>query len=266
MLPDPAGNAAPEPVVSEDAAISQPVFAEEVPPSPPPEPFWNYSDLLVLVGFIAAGFVAMGLIAAIAELISPALRKNPLPLALPLQIVFYVLIYLGFVAVFRLRYNRPALESLGWRVSNFNPILAGVSGAILAVLLSVLGQLLRTPENNLMDKLVTSWMSFILFAITAVLIAPLFEELLFRGFLQPLLSRTFGLVTGVLLTSALFGSLHLFQYSLAWQYALIIFLAGVAFGWVRARTRSVVPGTLMHCCFNSVSVFGYLITSHFKFK
>jgi uncharacterized protein len=256
MLPDPAESAPVEPVVPEP---------EPVPPKPR-EPFWSYSDLLLLLGFVAAGFVAMGIIAFVAETLTPTLKKDPMPLALPLQIVFYVIIYVGFIAVFRLRYNKPALESLGWRASNFNPILAGICGALLAVALSALGQLLRTPENNLMDKLVNSWVSFTLFAVTAVLVAPVFEELLFRGFLQPLLSRTFGLVAGVLLTSALFGSLHLFQYSLAWQYALIIFLAGVAFGWVRARTRSVVPGTLMHCCFNSVSVFGYLITSHPKFK
>lgn len=260
MLPDPAESTPLEPVSSE------PAIPESLPAPAPRDPFWSYSDLLLLLGFIAAGFVAMGMIAFVAEAVTPALRRDPMPLALPLQIVFYVIIYLGFIAVFRLRYNKPALQSLGWRPSNFNPLLAGMSGALLAVALSALGQLLRTPENNLMDKLVNSWVSFILFAITAVLVAPVFEELLFRGFLQPLLSRTFGLATGILLTSALFGSLHLFQYSLAWQYALIIFLAGVAFGWVRARTRSVVPGTLMHCCFNSVSVFGYLITSHPKFK
>lgn len=262
MLPDPAEGPV-EPVTPEEPLIAP----AEPPPVPTPrDPFWSYSDLLLLVGFIAAGFVFMAIIAFVAGVFYPALQKDPMPLALPLQLVFYVIIYIGFIAVFRLRYNKPALQSLGWRPSNFNPILAGVSGALLAVALSALGQLLRTPDNNLMDKLVNSWTSFIIFAITAVLVAPLFEELLFRGFLQPLLSRTFGLLAGILLTSALFGSLHLFQYSLAWQYALIIFLAGVAFGWVRARTRSVVPSTVMHCCFNSVSVFGYVIASHPKFK
>lgn len=239
----------------------------ELPPAPPTrEPFWGYQDLLLILGFVCLGFVAISVLAFAAEAFSPALRKDPTRLALPLQIVFYFAIYLGFVAVFRLRYNRPALESLGWRRSNFNLLIAAVVGAVLAIALSALGQLLRTPENNLIDKLVNSWSSFILFALTAVVVAPLFEELLFRGFLQPLLSRTFGLVAGVLITAALFGSLHLFQYSLAWQYALIIFLAGAVFGGVRARTGSVIPSTIMHCCFNSVSVIAYLISSHPKFK
>lgn len=260
MLPDPIEATPAEPLAAESAPIP--------PPEPPParEPFWGYSDLLLLVGCACLGIVSISLIAFLAALFSPALRKDPTPVALPLQIVFYFEIYVGFIAIFRLRYNRPPLLSLGWRKSNFNLLLAALTGAVLAIALSALGQLLRTPENNLIDKVVNSWSSFVLFAVTAILIAPFFEELVFRGFLQPLLSRTFGVLAGVLITAALFGSLHLFEYSFAWQYAVIIFLAGAVFGWARARTGSVVPGTIMHCCFNSVSVIGYLISSHPKFK
>jgi uncharacterized protein len=266
MLPDPAETTPADAVIQADAVIEaeRPFTADGVPK--PREPFWGYLDLLLVAGFICVGFVAMAILAAVIGVLFPALGRNPLPLALPLQIVFYIAVYVGFIAIFRLRYNRPALASLGWRRTGFNPALACGLGAALAIVLSVLGQLLHTPQNDLIDKLVNSWTSFALFAVTAILIAPVFEELLFRGFLQPLLSRTFGVIAGVLITAALFGSLHLFQYALAWQYAAIIFLAGVAFGWVRARTGSVIPGTLMHCCFNSVSVIVYAASAYSKFK
>ncbi len=263
MLPDPIETTPAESALAEPTLVP---VVEQPPLRAPREPFWGYSDLLLLIGCACLGIVSISLLAFIAALFSPALRKDPTPLALPLQIVFYFEIYLGFLAVFRLRYHQPPLRSLGWRKSNFNPLLAAVIGALLAIGLSALGQLLHTPENNLIDKIVDSWFSFAIFALTAVLIAPLFEELFFRGFLQPLLSRTFGVIAGVLITAALFGSLHLFEYSFAWQYAAIIFLAGAVFGWARARTGSVIPGFLMHCCFNSVSVIAYLITSHPKFK
>jgi uncharacterized protein len=236
------------------------------PPAPVRHPFWGYSDLLLLLGFIAASILTITILAAVAEGFSPRLRTDPTPLALPLQIIFYAAIYAGFLTIFKLRYNRDALPSLGWVPARFNPFFAAFVGVALALALSVLGQILRTPETDFIGKLVHSWLSFILLALTAIFVAPFFEELLFRGFLQPLLSRTFGVVAGVLITAALFGGLHLFQYALAWQYALIIFLAGATFGWARARTGSIVPGTVMHCCFNSVSLIGYVVSSHLKFK
>ena len=87
----------------------------------------------------------------------------------------------------------------------------------------------------------------------AVVVAPFFEELFFRGFFQPLFSRTFGTIAGIVLTAVLFGSLHGLEYSWAWQYALFISLAGAVFGWLRARTGSIIPSTVMHGCFNAVS-------------
>ena len=76
----------------------------------------------------------------------------------------------------------------------------------------------------------------------------------FRGFIQPLLSRSLGTVAGILLTACLFGALHGFEYQWVWQYALFITAAGVVFGWLRARTNSIIPSTIMHGCFNAVSV------------
>lgn len=263
MLPDPIETTPAEPPVAESTLVP---VVEATPLPPAREPFWGYSDLLLLVGFISLGIVSITVLALIATLFSPALRRDPTPLALPLQAVFYFEIYLAFAAIFRFRYNKPVFVSLGWRKTNFNPFLAAVSGVALAVMLTALGRFLHTPENNLIDKLVNSWFSFALLAVTAALLAPLFEELVFRGFLQPLLSRTFGVVAGVLVTAALFGALHLFEYSLQWQYGVIIALAGAVFGWARARTGSVIPGVIMHCCFNSVSVIAYCVASHSKFK
>jgi uncharacterized protein len=228
------------------------------------EVFWDYFDLLLVIGFIAAAIVCAGVLHLL--LVPSQFGSQPAPADLWLEFVFYAVVFGGLAGIFKLRYRAPVLASLAWKRSRFHPALAGGLGLVLALFLSALGQLVHTPENHLMDELVNSWGSFVLFAITAILVAPAFEELLFRGFLQPLLSRTFGVVAGVLVTAALFGALHLFQYSLAWQYAFIIFLAGAAFGWARVRTGSVIPGTLMHSCFNTASVIAYALSAHQRFK
>jgi membrane protease YdiL (CAAX protease family) len=45
-------------------------------------------------------------------------------------------------------------------------------------------------------------------SIFAVTVAPLMEELFFRGFLYPVLARRWGMSASIVLTSAAFGILH----------------------------------------------------------
>ncbi len=81
-------------------------------------------------------------------------------------------------------------------------------------------------------------------------IGPLCEELVFRGFMQPLFVRTLGPLVGILITAALFGSLHLAQNQFTWQSGLLITAAGAAFGWMRHISNSTRASTLMHSAYN----------------
>src|ERR1700761_1757203 len=264
MPPDPTETTPDEPVMEAPLAAEPAAPATlEAPPLPAPrEPFWGYLDLLLMLGFVCAGLVCIVLLGAVFAAISPKLRDDPMPMVLPLQLVFYVVVYAGFVAVFKLRYHAPVLLSLGWRQARLNHLLAALGGVALALGLAFLASLLHTPQvPSPIDKLVNSRSSLVLFVITAVIVAPFFEELLFRGFIQPLLSRTFGVVAGVLITAVLFGGLHAPEYSWAWQYALVVALAGAVFGWIRARTGSVAPGTVMHGFYNLAFVVGYFATT-----
>ncbi len=268
MPPDPIETTPAEPLTDAPFAPEPTPVSEEAPPLPAArEPFWGYLDLLLMLGFVCAGLVGIVLLGAVFVAISHKLRDDPMPLVLPLQLVFYAVMYAGFVAVFKLRYRAPVLLSLGWRRAWFNPLFAALGGIALALALAFLASLLHTPQvPSPIDKLVNSRWSFGLFVLTAVIVAPFFEELLFRGFIQPLLSRTFGVIAGVLVTAILFGALHAPEYSWAWQYALVVSLAGAVFGWIRAGTNSVVPGTVMHGFYNLAFVVGYLATTHGMFK
>jgi uncharacterized protein len=267
MPPDPTEITPSEPMLVPFAAEPATPAVLEAPALPPREPFWGYLDLLLVLGFVCAGLAGIVLLGAVIVAMSPKLRDDPMPIVLPLQLVFYAVVYAGFVAVFKLRYRVPTLISLGWRRTGLNPLLAALGGVVLALGLALLASLLHTPQvPSPIDKLVNSRASLVLFVLTAVIVAPFFEELLFRGFIQPLLSRTFGVIAGVLITAVLFGGLHAPEYSWAWQYALVVSLAGAVFGWIRARTNSVVPGTVMHGFYNLAFVAGYLATTHGIFK
>jgi membrane protease YdiL (CAAX protease family) len=258
MLPDEPDQTTPAPVIETQTASLQP--ASDLRAA---EPFWNYSDLGLMTGLLIASIVLILFGVGALAIIKPGLRDDPTPLLLPTQFLLYAFIYLCFRLVFGLRYGRPVFTSLGWRPSGLKLWIVALAGPLLAIAVSGLATLLHTPKvDSPLDKLTETRWSFAIFGVMAVTIAPLFEEMIFRGFLQPLLSRTFGVVAGILLTAALFGALHAPEYSWAWQYAVAVALAGVVFGWLRARTNSIIPSTVMHGCYNALFVIALAVQKH----
>jgi membrane protease YdiL (CAAX protease family) len=231
------------------------------------EPFWGYIDLLLMIGLLFTSLLLLGLLANAWAHFDPKAKNDLTAVELPLQLVAYIFVYLCFFLVFKLRYNRPVFKSLGWRKTGYSLIAAGLGGVLLAFGISAVAQLIHTPKvDTTFDDLAKTPLSMALLAVTAVVFAPLFEEMLFRGFLQPLLSRTLGAILGVAITASLFGALHASEYKFAWQYVAAITLVGVALGAVRARTNSIIPGTVMHGCFNAVSVAGLVALKYLPHK
>ena len=80
-----------------------------------------------------------------------------------------------------------------------------------------------------MDKYFHDAASAYLMAAFGMTLAPLLEELFFRGLLYPMLRRAFGLVIAVVLTAAAFAAIHGTQLGYAWAPILSIFVVGVVF-------------------------------------
>jgi uncharacterized protein len=74
------------------------------------------------------------------------------------------------------------------------------------------------------------------------------EEFLFRGILQNLLARTLNNEwAGWAVASLIFGLSHLHHAPYPnWKYALMATIAGLFYGRAWMKTRSLVPGTLVH--------------------
>lgn len=237
----------------------QPEFTEEIAPPelPQREPFWGWGDFFLVLGLLVSMIGFLFLLAAASMSIFPSLKTDQSPLLLPLQLGFYAAIYLTFVLAFHFRYNKPVLTSLGWRrtVSDKTLVLIGVGGLILSPVVSGIASLAHTPEVHLeaLDQLQKQPVILALFGVMAVTIAPLFEEMLFRGFMQPLFCRSLGVLPGIVLTGVLFGALHGPEYQMVWQYVAAISLVGIALGIVRYRTNSIIPSTVMHACYNSIA-------------
>lgn len=234
-----------------------------VPPAPVGEkkPFWGYLDLALVLGLLFAFIAVIMLVAAGFVLAMPSLRQDQGPLLLPTQLGVYAAVYLSLGLVFRFRHSKPVLRSLGWCAARFNLLVIALGGIVLAFAVSALATLAHTPKvPSPVENLMNSPVLLSLFGVMAVTLAPFFEELFFRGFIQPLLTRSLGVIAGVLLTAALFGSLHAPEYSFAWQYAVAVSLVGAVLGWLRVRSDSIIPCTVMHGAYNSVFVVALIFT------
>jgi len=89
----------------------------------------------------------------------------------------------------------------------------------------------------------------ILIAFGAVIVAPLFEEFLFRGHLQTLLARVLRRPwLAVIITSILFSLVH------HWSIWLPIFTLSICLGYMYERTGNLWVTVLMHAMFNGFSI------------
>ena len=89
----------------------------------------------------------------------------------------------------------------------------------------------------------------------AIILAPVFEEALFRGVLLPWMVRRTGLWPGIVIISTFFAAMHLHLPSF-----LPLFLLSAMFCVAYARTRSLLVPIGMHACFNAVTVILLALT------
>ncbi len=85
---------------------------------------------------------------------------------------------------------------------------------------------------------------------TAVVAAPICEEVLFRGLIQGSLVRKRGPWVGIPIASALFGIIHLIP-----QQIIAGFLIGLVIGFVYYKTRSLLAAIVLHGINNALSAF-----------
>jgi membrane protease YdiL (CAAX protease family) len=248
----PPGSAPPAPEPPEEPPFFPEVF--EPPPLPPERvPFWGYSDLLLFAGLaipcMLLGFIIGRGVVAIFHL------KDSAP-AVPLlieQFTGYGILFAALKAMLRVQYDRPFWRSLGW-VDFDRPVLPVILAGIAAALgVSLVGALIQTPTtSNPMTELLKDRLSILLVGLVAVTLGPVCEELAFRGFLQPLLVRSLGVVPGIVAAAVPFGLLHLPEYGYSWRHGVLVTLAGAGFGWMRHSTGSLKAATIMHASYNAV--------------
>jgi sodium transport system permease protein len=113
--------------------------------------------------------------------------------------------------------------------------------------LSVLGEAQRDQVEQMLQQMQAVPLPLILFAMA--LVPAVFEELCFRGFLFGALRTKLAEDRTVIASSLLFGLFH--EILFPGRFLASTFL-GLVLGWIRLRTRSVIPGIVLHATHNGL--------------
>jgi len=236
-----------------DAPLPPPEGAPPPEEIPPGDAFWGYADLLLV---FSAWFIAIVTVGTL-------MPRSPRAItALAGSAASYAAPFLLLVVIFRVQYRRPFWQSVGWNPIRLPLLWVVSSGWLAAVTVNLCAYLIRTPtkSNPLTDLMLHDRTSLLLIGVFGVTLAPLAEELIFRGFLQPLLVRSLGVAAGIVLAAIPFGMLHFSEYGNSWRHAVLISGAGAAFGWMRHATRSTRAAALMHAAYNLLFFAALLAT------
>ena len=234
-------------------------------------PLLSPADMAILV---AGGFVLLGevvlpvfvspLLAALSQGQSGALGQAIAVLG------GYVCLAVPPLGILRLQLGglpEEAIPEGGWLQWRPLPLvkalLQGARGWLMVmppVVLTgwLMGQLFgdQGGSNPLLEMVLRSDnpLALVLLALTAVVLAPLFEELVFRGVLLPVLARWLGGGWGVLLSALVFAVAHL---SIGELPPLLVL--GIGLALLRVSSGRLLPCVVMHACWNGATFLNLIL-------
>jgi uncharacterized protein len=144
----------------------------------------------------------------------------------------------------------PAMWGLGLVIGFATTIITYTVNAIVALSIGID----EPVEQELLDIVLAGGTVTLLAVLLAVVIAPVGEEIIFRGVLHRAIADKAGFWVGAIISSALFAVVHV-EVVLSQPYGLVgLFLVGFLLALAYHRTGSLIVPIIGHAVFNAVSV------------
>lgn len=235
---------------------------------------WHLKDAIkVFLAYMLLMFVGMPVIVRfINALFGFNVLNNITPRSLILFISLFVnLLICAYVLYIVCIQYHQSIAALGLSVTNlFSNIKQGIkrylitlplimlAGFIINLISSYYGQ---NPEMQdvvrwvLEEKSLFILVSLIFFGI---IIAPVIEEIMFRGFLQPALKNSFGRRYAVVVSASLFAAVHMDIFAF-----FQIFILGMLLGYLYEKTQTLVASIVVHILHNSLTLVFLLYFKYF---
>jgi uncharacterized protein len=220
--------------------------------------------------------------------VTDAMRS--LPYALGTMVVLYAAAFVPGAAVFPTLWRRPLLSGLQWNASALRRhwwkfIAVGVGCFLIALSLQ---KLLHFPNKTPMGELLSTPAAVWTLWAFAITMAPLCEEIVFRGFLLPAFATAFdwtaeklthhppppllagghpqwslaAMILATIPTSLLFAAVHSSQNANAWGPFVLLCSVSLILCAVRLAARSVAASTLTHASYNCTLFVVMFVHTH----
>jgi len=192
------------------------------------------------------------------------IARIPLVVVAGQALAYLLILAYMYVLVTRERGRPNFLAAIHWNWPS-NIVVYVLAGFILSLALQAVAHFLPIPRELPIDSFFRTPAEAWALGILSVTLAPLMEELFFRGFLYPVLARRLGVLIAVLITALGFALLHGAQLMFSWGPVLVIFLVGLVLTMVRAKTNSVAAGVIIHMAYNgTITVAMFAATDGFR--
>ncbi|HEY1424232.1 MAG TPA: CPBP family intramembrane glutamic endopeptidase [Candidatus Acidoferrum sp.] len=271
------------------------------PPAPPPEvPFlpddlrisWSWLHLLFFGLFTFGTLLLIQITVVIYFAAGQHLTQKQMEeifqtkpgVAVGSNVLWFFLVFLFLYITLAVLHDRPFWPTLGWKKLSpaapapSNPWAYFAGGIGLAICVAIATSRMKTPEHLPIQDLFKNRTGAMLLMAMAVLVAPLIEETVFRGYLYPLFASSFsraamkfggdpasalrtGTALGIALTGTLFGLLHGAQLGWTWGLVAMLVTVGIIFTFARARAGTVLASFLLHLGYNSLIAFSAIVST-----
>ncbi|HEY0737725.1 MAG TPA: CPBP family intramembrane glutamic endopeptidase [Herpetosiphonaceae bacterium] len=223
---------------------------------------WTLRDL-IMVGLLTTALAAALLLAILlpsalgVDLIRDLLRSRPLAATMAIGGLGYLIAVIATYMII-VRRKRGSWREIGFRAPPLvalllTPAIFFVQLILLALVNAILQSIIGTFENPQVDALTDpagfSWLNFGLVFLVGAIIAPIVEEMLFRGLLYQWLRNHTGAVGAILLSGAIFSVVHVYPVIL-----LPLFVVGVVLAAVFEWTRSLWITITLHFFQNALAI------------
>ena len=229
-----------------------------IQPAPTPEAReysvpWSVLDSWI--GVLLLALVNIGLLVIVSQDPSRLLVQSAT------LIIVQLAYLLPLVLIFtwrRISWKHLGFGRFDWNILGLGCGLLVASYVVIIIHNLILMALKIDTQGAEILELLNSLESPVWFFLVGAVLAPIVEEMFFRGFLFQGFRQKYGWITAALVSSAIFAAAHLDLVAL-----IPTFILGCLLAYVYHRSNSVWPGVILHVLVNAFGLCAALVSTRF---